>query len=147
MHLSHSGIIGLIPHKGAMCLLDEVCHYDSDSVTCISNSHLRPDHPLRKDGMLSAIHALEYAAQAMAVHGALMARSCGTPIAPGLMVALSDTRVLVERLDTLKAPLVVSAQRIVLNHASLIYRFEMFAGEIAIADGRAIIMCRTKETA
>ena len=62
----------LIPHAGSMCLLDRVVAHSEHDIECTARSHTSPDHPLRRDGQLSALHLVEYAAQAMAAHGALV---------------------------------------------------------------------------
>jgi len=61
-----------IPHQGNMCLLDGVVQWDDTRLTAIASSHLAPDNPLRAYGCLSSVHGIEYAAQAMAVHAALL---------------------------------------------------------------------------
>jgi len=61
----------LIPHAGKMCLLELVVDYDAESIRCETRTHLAADNPLRHQGRLSCISGIEYAAQAMAVHGAL----------------------------------------------------------------------------
>src|SRR5881398_1435622 len=65
----------LIPHAGTMCLLDSVLGWDDESIVCTTNTHRDEANPLRRDGRLSALHALEYAAQAAAIHGGLRARA------------------------------------------------------------------------
>src|SRR5260370_32797265 len=82
----------LIPHSGLMCLLDSVSEWDDRSIICISNTHRDPANPLRRDGRLSAVHAFEYAAQAVAVHGGLLARSAGVTAPPGYLSALRQAR-------------------------------------------------------
>ncbi len=72
MSLDRAWIAAHIPHQGRMCLLEQVLSWDADRITCTSRTHLEPDHPLRAHGRLGAACALEYAAQAMAVHGALL---------------------------------------------------------------------------
>ena len=67
----------LIPHAGAMCLLDEVVEWDAQRLHARSATHQQPDNPLRADGRLHAVNLCEYAAQAMAVHGALREREAG----------------------------------------------------------------------
>ena len=64
-----------IPHKGRMCLLDEVLSWDAARIRCRSATHRASDNPLRSHGRLGAACGIEYAAQAMAVHGALVAAS------------------------------------------------------------------------
>lgn len=65
----------LIPHQGSMCLLDSVAHWDDVRIHARSGSHARDDNPLRRDGRLRALHLCEYGAQAMAVHGGLLAQA------------------------------------------------------------------------
>ena len=66
-------IATLIPHTGAMVLLDRVEAWDTDGILCRARSHLDDDNPLRRDGRLAACCGLEYALQAAALHGALIA--------------------------------------------------------------------------
>jgi predicted hotdog family 3-hydroxylacyl-ACP dehydratase len=60
-----------LPHQGNMCLLEEVVAWDARQVVCRAVSHRASDNPLRAHGRLAAICAVEYAAQASAIHGAL----------------------------------------------------------------------------
>ena len=78
----------LIPHAGAMCLLDEVVEWDATRLHARSATHRQLDNPLRADGMLHAVNLCEYAAQAMAVHGALREHEQGGAARPGFLVAL-----------------------------------------------------------
>jgi predicted hotdog family 3-hydroxylacyl-ACP dehydratase len=72
--ISASEIYDRIPHSGAMRLLDSVLFWDDRSIVCSATSHADPENPLRDNGALSSVHALEYAAQAIAVHGSLTTR-------------------------------------------------------------------------
>ena len=54
-----------------------------------TRSHLDPDNPLRRGDALSALHLVEYAAQAMAAHGALQA---GGQAQRGMLAALRNIR-------------------------------------------------------
>ena len=101
----------LLPHAGRMRLIDRVVSYDEQSIICESSSHRAPDHPLAEAGVLSIICGLEYGAQAMAIHGALLADS-GLPEARrrhGFLVAASDLQWSVARLDQCETPLVIKA--------------------------------------
>jgi len=132
----------LIPHSGLMCLLDRVNEWDDRSIVCISNSHRDPANPLRHDGRLSALHALEYAAQAAAVHGGLRARSAGATTPPGYLAALRDARLHVMRLDDVALPLQIFASRLFGETANTVYECRVSAGDILLADGRITIMLR-----
>lgn len=61
-----------LPHAGKMSLLDKVCHADSSWLSATATSHLNGDNPLRFNGKLASINGIEYAAQAMAIHGFLL---------------------------------------------------------------------------
>src|SRR6476619_2187955 len=105
--IDRSEIRTLIPHSGTMCLLDGVFRWDDDSIVCITNTHRDANNPLRRDGQLSAVHALEYGAQAAAIHGVLQARVYGTTARPCYLAALRDAHLHVARLDDLASPLEV----------------------------------------
>ncbi len=132
----------LIPHSGLMCLLDEVTQWDDRSITCVSDTHRDPANPLRRDGHLSALHAFEYGAQAAAVHGGLHARSVGTTAPPGYLAALRDARLYVVRLDDIRSPLQISANRLFGDGANTIYECRVSANNVPLADGRVTIVQR-----
>jgi predicted hotdog family 3-hydroxylacyl-ACP dehydratase len=132
----------LIPHSGLMCLLDEVTQWDDRSITCVSNTHRDPANPLRRDGHLSALHAFEYGAQAAAVHGGLHARSVGVTAPPGYLAALRDARLYVVRLDDIRSPLQISANRLFGDGANTIYECRVSADNVPLADGRVTIVQR-----
>ena len=71
--LDHAWIAAHIPHHGSMCLLHAVSQWDERRIVCEALSHVDPDNPLRAQGRLGAANGVEYAAQAMAVHGGLLA--------------------------------------------------------------------------
>ena len=73
MPLNREWIEKHIPHQGTMCLLDEVLTWNTSRVQCRSSSHRDRSNPLRSHDRLAAVCGIEYAAQAMAVHGALIA--------------------------------------------------------------------------
>ncbi len=61
----------LLPHAGAMILLDRVEEWNGDSIVCTASSHRREDNPLRREGRLSSLCGIEYGAQAAAIHATL----------------------------------------------------------------------------
>ena len=69
--LAQERLRSLIPHAGAMCLLETVREFSGEEIVCEASSHRDPGNPLRRHGALAALHLAEYAAQAMAAHGAL----------------------------------------------------------------------------
>lgn len=132
-----------IPHQGSMCLLDKVSAWSSDSITCEATSHRAADHPLRAHGRLGAACGVEYAAQAMAVHGALVAESQQGGRAPpraGYLASLRSVDLHVERLDTVPGPLTVQAQRITGDENTVLYSFSVKDGPRALVSGRAVVV-------
>lgn len=137
MPIDQSRIRALIPHAGAMCLLDRVEAYDARNIVCVARSHREPDNPLRRYDRLSAICGLEYAAQAMALHGALAAAPQGPR--PGYLVAVRDLTWRVNGLDSLPGELLVQAERVQGDAAAAVYRFAIEAEGQAVVGGRATV--------
>src|SRR5436853_7541423 len=67
-----------VPHAGAMCLLDMVTRCDASCIECEAAAPVG-GHPLARDGGVPAVAAVEYAAQATAVHGALLDETGAPP--------------------------------------------------------------------
>jgi predicted hotdog family 3-hydroxylacyl-ACP dehydratase len=139
VRLSRAEIADLIPHTGAMCLLDGVTQWDSTRIRCVSRSHLDPDNPMRADGCLPALCGIEYAAQAMAVHGGLAGAAHGKP-RRGLLASLREVICHRQRLDDLDGELIVEAAREAGDGGRVIYRFEVRVGEIEVLTGRAAVV-------
>lgn len=130
----------LIPHQGSMCLLDTVLEWDEARIHARSASHARADNPLRSEGRLRALHLCEYGAQAMAVHGGLVAHAAGGRAAPGLLVSLRAVRLLREYADDLLSELDIHGERLLAGAQSWQYAFRIeHQGEL-IAAGRAAVM-------
>lgn len=139
--IDQAEIRSLIPHAADMCLLESVQAWDDATITCASTTHRQADHPLRREGQLAAIHLIEYAAQAMALHGGLVARSGGASGArPGMLTALRDCALHVERVDDIEAPLTIFARRLVAQGGSSMYQFEVIAQTKKLAEGRVSVI-------
>lgn len=134
---TREAIAHLIPHQGAMCLLERVEACDAARIACLSGTHRDAANPLRRDGVLPAVAGIEYALQAVALHGALTA---GAPQGPGFLAALSGVRLAQARLDGITGPLRVSAEALAQESRGFIYAFEVVGeGHVLIA-GRATIL-------
>ena len=140
--IGKSEIRQLIPHSGMMCLLDGVIEWDDQTIVCISQTHLDPANPLRRAGRLSVVHALEYGAQAAAVHGGLRARAAGTTAPPGYLAAVRDAEFYVERLDNIEPALDVRAERLFGEAANTVYDCRILTNDKLLARGRVTIMLR-----
>ena len=133
-------LCGLIPHGGLMCLLDGVDFWDDERIRCYSHSHAAPDNPLREGGVLAAVHAVEYGAQAMAVHGGLLARAQGLTLRPGLLAGLREVRLFVDRLDDGAERLQVQATRLMASGGSFLYSFDVHLDQRLAASARATVI-------
>jgi len=135
--LTRESIAALIPHSGAMCLLHEVIRYDASGITCRAVNHRDFTHPLREAGALPAVVGVEYAAQAMAVHGALTG---SVDVAPGVLAAIRDLVMHVDRLDDVADDLIVAAEKLWGEGTQLLYGFTISAGTRELLQGRATVM-------
>ena len=134
MSLGPQGIAALVPHAGAMCLLDAVLDWSDGDIRCRAVSHLRADHPLRRHGRLAALCGVEYALQAMALHGAL--RDGGRAQPAGYAAALRSVACGVAELDAPPGgPLLVSAACERADPGGMIYRFSV----VREVDGHALV--------
>lgn len=148
--LGKAEIAARIPHSGPMCLLDRVLSWNSETIVCEADNHRNPDHPLAREGALDTAAAIEYAAQAMAVHGALI---CETSVVEtdaliskderfkmGYLASVRDVVCTVAFLHKLAAPLRIEATRLVGEETRVLYEFSVTAGEQVCAQGRAAVV-------
>ena len=125
-----------------MCLLDAVAEWSAECIRCTASSHRRADNPLRADNRLGAACGIEYAAQAMAVHGALVAGGAGTDDEPrqGFLASARGVELNVERLDDIEADLDIEAERLSGDGNTVLYRFEVRGGGKVLLAGRAAVI-------
>jgi predicted hotdog family 3-hydroxylacyl-ACP dehydratase len=135
-------IAKVIPHTGSMCLLDGVLECDARRIRCISSTHRDVQNPMRSGDALPALCGIEYAAQAMAVHGAWDAKFDKKPRA-GYLAALRDVTCHTTRLDDLSDDLTIEAEKMMGDEARVIYRFDIHAGQTKILSGRATVVLDT----
>ena len=142
--LDHAGIEALVPHRGAMCLLDRMVSWDESRIECLATGHRGPAHPLRSRSGLMAGTAIEYAAQAAALHGGLVAQASGATASPGYLASAREVRLDTWRLDDLP-PAATDALRIVAERqagdaARLLYAFRIEHAGREIASGRLAVV-------
>lgn len=135
-----SDIEALIPHKGGMCLWDDVVDWDTQRIRLRTGSHRDLTNPLRKDDILRAVHLCEYGAQAMAVHGGLRGAAEGGEPKVGFLVALRNIELHVARIDDLTGALACEAELLAETTASQQYAFRITHAGQCIAEGRAAVM-------
>ncbi len=138
MSLNKSELCQLIPHAGSMCLLDEVRAWSDNHISCISNTHRDPSNPLRSRNQLHILCGVEYAAQAMAVHGALSAEADQGPM-QGFLASVRDLVLSAERLDNIQGTLQIDAERLMGGESSLLYAFNVKVDGMELLSGRASV--------
>lgn len=138
--LDHAWIERHIPHQGSMCLLDRVDAWDVERIRCRAGSHRNMDNPLRSHDRLGAACGIEYAAQAMAVHGALLAPEDHVSARVGYLVSVRGTRLWVKRLDDISDDLLIEAVCITRGDNNILYQFTVDAGSRRLLEGRAAVV-------
>ncbi|MGC3985581.1 MAG: hydroxymyristoyl-ACP dehydratase [Pseudorhodoferax sp.] len=141
--LDAAGIARLIPHSGRMCLLARLAHWDAGGIVCSASSHRDADNPLRTASGLLAPCAIEYAAQAMALHGALIGREAGGAASPGFLASARGVQFHRLRLDDLAGDLSIEAQRQAGDARQILYHFRVQHAGQPVAEGRAAVVLNT----
>jgi predicted hotdog family 3-hydroxylacyl-ACP dehydratase len=132
-------IDALTPHAGAMRLIGRVISHDDTRIVCEADSHRAADHPLRRADGLPIICALEYGAQAMAIHGALLAQMGAKPRI-GYLVAAHELRWQGSTLDACATPLTIEATRLFGSANQVAYEFSVSAAVSPVMRGRASVV-------
>jgi predicted hotdog family 3-hydroxylacyl-ACP dehydratase len=125
-----------LPHQGAMNLLERIVAWDEAHLEAQATGHVAPDHPLRRGAELPIACAIEYAAQAAAAHGALLASK---PSGPGMLVAARSVEFNASRLDDVATPLDIAVEPLGGGDAGVIYRFTVAAAGRMLATGRLTV--------
>lgn len=125
-----------------MCLLDEVLAWDPVQIRCRSTSHAAPDHALRARGRLGAACAIEYAAQAMALHGALVASGREEAPRGGFLASVRGVRFAVLRIDDVPGDLICVATRVAGDRDTVVYEFQVAGATTPDAELRTLVSGR-----
>ena len=144
--VTKEGIANIIPHAGEMCLLDGVLLWDAGSIRCMTASHRDPLNPLRVNGRLCAISGIEYAAQAMAAHGALVGNT-GNVSRKGYLASVRDVVCHGQYLDQYDVDLTIDAKKVFGEGDRVLYEFTVRAGGMLLLEGRAAVILNVTDTA
>lgn len=123
-----------------MCLLAQVTGYDAQMIRCRADSHRDPRNPLRAHDRLAAACGIEYAAQAMAIHGALLAEQAAGAAKAGYLASVRGVEFHVARLDDIAADLEINAERLSGSDNSILYQFSVSAAGRPLLSGRASVI-------
>lgn len=139
--LDHAWIADHIPHHGTMCLLNSVRAWDPVKIQCDAISHRDPANPLRAHGRLGAACGIEYAAQAMAIHGALLAGPDILSPRVGYLVSVRSATLQAARLDDIADDLIVEASCVTASANNILYEFSIEArGQVLLAGRAAVVL-------
>lgn len=131
----------LIPHHGLMCLLDKVIDWDDNRIVCSSETHQSTDNPLRNDHGLPVTALIEYGAQAMAIHGGILAKKDNSEILQGYVASLRNVSIAnVEDVSRINTSLHVEAIRQMSSAGNMIYTFTVSADQQRLVCGRATVI-------
>lgn len=131
----------LIPHSGKMCLIDSVEKWDDESIMCTTQTHLKHDNPLLSNGILPVSALIEYGAQAMAIHGALIAGKSGEKMQKGYLAALKDVNFFENlEVNNITSPLMIKATRKFASQGNMIYEFLITSESDNLISGRATVV-------
>jgi predicted hotdog family 3-hydroxylacyl-ACP dehydratase len=156
--LNRAWIEARIPHQGRMCLLDEVLDWDAQHIRCRTATHRAPDNPLRSHDRLGIACGIEYAAQAMALHGALAGTAlaggaaaggavngtidtiAGRSSRVGLLASVRDVRLIVLRLDNIESDLICEVTHLAGDSLTALYEFALRDRDRSLLSGRASVI-------
>ena len=144
--LEAAHIAQLIPHQGNMSLLFSVNTFDAHHIHCSAKSHRFLTNPLRENNMLHAVCGVEYAAQAMAVHGALSSQKNSLRPRGGRLASVRSVDIFVTRLDTIEENLDVSATLLMNDENSMMYEFTVSIPSQILLQGKATVILMPKES-
>jgi len=138
--LDHAAIARLVPHAGSMCLLDRTLEGDDVRLACSARSHRDSSNPLRSASGLLSTAAIEYAEQAMALHGALAGAATGKTSQPGFLASARGVRLHRLRLDDLPGELRIEVERRAGDAREVLYAFRVEHERSCIVEGRAAVV-------
>lgn len=134
--LDRAAIERCVPHAGAMLLLDSVTQWDSAHIVC-SAQPPGTDHPLARQGCVSSVAAIEYGAQAAAVHGFLIEQP--SLHRPGVLAKLTDVQLHVSHIPSDLGALRVNARLLSRVAEGCLYEFDVQSVDGSIAQGRLMV--------
>jgi predicted hotdog family 3-hydroxylacyl-ACP dehydratase len=136
--LDRRWLISHLPHQGAMNLLANVISWDAQGLKAIASSHRDASNPLRRGSELPIACGIEYGAQAVAAHGALL--SPNGISGSGFLASARAVTFHATRLDDVEADLEVVVAQIGGGAGGMLYRFSVGAQGIELLEGRLAIV-------
>ena len=135
MLLTRKAIEERLPHSGNMCLLNRVIAANEQSLTAEAISHLDTSNPLIVDGRISAINGVEYAAQAMAIHGSLRSGKSHA----GYIATVRNIELNQEFLPQEQGSLLIQVEQLMSDDNGFSYQFQIHGHEQLILSGKITV--------
>ena len=145
MLIGRDEISRLIPHAGTMCLLDSVVRWNADTIRCSATSHNDRDNPLRVAGRLPIMSGVEYASQAMALHGGLSGAVAQRP-RMGYLASLRGVVCRTAYLDGIADDLLIDIEKLMDGGSQAVYHFTLGAADRELMRGRAAVVLEAEPT-
>lgn len=139
--MNRQAIEKLIPHTGAMSLLDEVVQWDEEGITCKTRSHKRTDNPFisEPDQPLDTTALLEYGAQAAAVHAALLQQGMAGQ-GTAFIGAIKQLKFIQRAVDPVIDELIIKAHCQLNTRDGAIYQLDCGSEQQALLSARVILV-------
>jgi predicted hotdog family 3-hydroxylacyl-ACP dehydratase len=134
--LSRAQIEALVPHAGSMCLLDRVEQWDETRIVCQAATPAS-GHPLATAQGVPVVAAVEYAAQATALHRALL--DGRRKVRHGMLAKLTDVELFEQWLDESPGALDIQAELLVRGASACTYSFMVHDASGCRARGRLLV--------
>jgi predicted hotdog family 3-hydroxylacyl-ACP dehydratase len=112
-----------------------VQQWDATDIHCVAAAPSAA-HPLARAGIVPAVAAAEYAAQATAMHGALLG---GGRAPTGMLAKLSDVALHARCIPAGGGPLTVHARLLGRSASGCLYDFDVDCAHHPIASGRLMV--------
>jgi predicted hotdog family 3-hydroxylacyl-ACP dehydratase len=132
-----SDIERMLEHAGDMCLLDSVTAWDTQRIRCSAPAP-QAGHPLMREGRLPAIAGAEYAAQAAALHGALL--DGVSTSRPGMLANVRDVIFHRTWFPVADESLTVQVNVLSRSDSACMYSFDVASGRETVTSGSLMVV-------
>lgn len=126
-----------LPHRGRMSLLEQIVSWDAQGLRARATSHRDAGNPLRRGNELPIACGIEYGAQAVAAHGALVSEGAA---GAGFLASVRSVVFHATRLDDLSTDLEIAVEQIGAAAGGMLYRFSVGAEGRELIQGRVAIV-------
>jgi predicted hotdog family 3-hydroxylacyl-ACP dehydratase len=126
-----------LPHRGTMNLLEEIVSWDAQGLRARATGHRDVKNPLRRASQLPIACGIEYGAQAVAAHGALLAEGAA---GAGFLASVRSVTFNAARLDDVAGDLDIAVEQLGGGRGGMLYRFSVASGGRELLEGRLAIV-------